>query len=93
MTKHLPVDIMLKHMAALNMEFPVGRTSFAPSLNLLHQAANSRSEWIGDEVCAKQSHAEPRWRLFAPSRINGEPPINALMPIRFAEGILCGSGK
>ena len=47
MTKHLAVETMLKHMAALNMEFPVGRASLALSLSHVHRAANNSSKGTG----------------------------------------------
>ena len=42
MTKHLAVATMLKDMAALNMGFPAGSASLAPSLNLVHRPVSSR---------------------------------------------------
>ena len=60
LTKHLPVDTMLKHMAALNMEFPAERASVAPCLSLVSKAVGGHDGWSGDDVYATQRHTEPR---------------------------------
>ena len=93
MTKHLPADTMLKHMAALNIEVPAERTSLAPSSSLASKAVSGHDGWSGDGVYAIQNHTEPRWRFFAPSRINGQGPIKTIMATRVIEGMFCQNGN
>ena len=92
LTKHLAVESMLKHMAALNMEFPSGRARLAPTLSNIN-SNSSNSKMVGSEMYARQRHDEARWKLFAPSRLDGQAPIKVLMPVRITEGRFCDDGK
>ena len=91
MTKYLPAHDIEKHLETLHIERRDNRAEMAPKLNL--QTLQQQDLWKGDENSFTRVHHRPRYQLFTPIRVEGNPPAKSITSTRITNGTFVDDGQ
>ena len=91
MTKYLPANDIDRHLEYLSIERRLNRAAAAPRLAMAQQAQVAHWREGAGEV--RRAHDRPRRNLFTPTRVDGEPPAEALTGTRQTVGRFQDTGE